>query len=125
MNSTEDTKPYRVLVAGSRGFGDYDLLASTLDRVLAGKANVVIVSGGAKGADQLGERYATERGLGVEQHLPDWKRHGRGAGMIRNGHMVDVSDHAVFFWDGESRGTADGIKKAQAKGIPVEVVRFG
>ncbi len=38
--------------------------------------------------------------------------------------MIDAADHAVFFWDGASKGTADGIKKAEAKGIPVEVVRF-
>ena len=117
--------PYRVMIAGSRTFDDFELLAATLDRVLAGKENVVIVSGGAKGADQLGERYAKERGLTVEQHLPDWKKHGKGAGMVRNGVMVDVADHAVFFWDGESKGTADGIKKAQKRGIPVEVVRYG
>ncbi len=40
--------PYRVMVAGSRNFDDYELLAATLDRVLAGKEHVVIVSGGAK-----------------------------------------------------------------------------
>ncbi len=43
-----DTPPYRVMVAGSRAFADYGLLAATLDRLLAGKENVVIVSGGAK-----------------------------------------------------------------------------
>ncbi len=115
--------PYRVMLAGSRRFDDYERLVATLDHVLAGRENVVIVSGGAKGADQLGGWYARERGLTVEQHKPDWKRYGRG--MARNGQMIDAADHAVFFWDGASTGTADGIEKAQAKGIPVEMVRFG
>ena len=44
--------------------------------------------------------------------------------MVRNGQMVDAANLAVFFWDGESKGTADGIKKAGEKGIPVEVVRY-
>ncbi len=106
---------YRVMVAGSRSFDDDELLRSTLDRVLAGKQNVVIVSGGAKGADRLGERHAQERGLAVERHKPDWKQYGRGAGMVRDGQMIAVADHAVFFWDGASTGTADGIAKAEAK----------
>lgn len=116
---------FRVMVAGSRGFDDYDLLAATLDRLLGGRVGAVIVSGGAKGADLLGERYAADRGLAVERHPPDWKRHGRGAGVIRNGEMVAASDMAVFFWDGASKGTADGIAKAKAKGIPAEVVTYG
>ena len=116
---------YCVTVAGSRTFDDFDLLAETLGRVLVGKEGVVIVSGGAKGADQFGERYAQDRGLGVEQHTPDWKTHGKCAGMIRNGVIVDVSDHTLFFWDGVTRGTADGIKKSEKRRIPAEVVRYG
>lgn len=46
------------MIAGSWSFDDYVLLCSTLDRLLAGKENVLIVSGGAKGAELLGERYA-------------------------------------------------------------------
>ena len=34
------------------------------------------------------------------------------------------ADHAVFFWDGKSKAVAELIEKAEAKGIPVEVVRF-
>ena len=112
-------------MAGSRGFDDYLLLVATLDKVLAGREGAVIVSGGAKGADLLGEQYAEERGLAVERYLPDWAKYGKGAGHVRNGTMVEVSQLAVFFWDGASKGTADGIRKARAKGIPVEVVRFG
>lgn len=44
--------------------------------------------------------------------------------MVRSGQMVDAADLAVFFWDGASKGTANGIRKARAKGISVEVVSY-
>lgn len=113
---------YRVLISGSLSFDDYDLLCATLDRLLAGKENVVIVSGGAKGAELLGERYAREHGLGLKQFLADWETYGRGAKVIRNAQLIDAADQAVFFWDGKSKGAADAIETAEAKGIPVEIV---
>jgi hypothetical protein len=114
----------KVMVAGSRGFTDYQLLTATLDRLLTGRNEVVVLSGGARGADRLGERYAAARGLGVERFLPNWGHHGRAAGVVRNAEMVMIADVAVFFWDGSSPGTADGIRKARARGIPVEVVTY-
>lgn len=116
---------YRVLVSGSLSFGDYRLLCATLDRVLAGKEHVVIVTGGAKGAELLGEQYAQERGLTARQILADWKLYGRGAKVIRNTRLVEAADCALFFWDGKSKAVAELIEKAEARGIPVEIVRFG
>jgi hypothetical protein len=113
-----------VLVAGSRTFADYPLLVTTLDHLLAGCSVGVVVSGGAGGADRLGEWYATTRGWAVERHTPDWNRHGRAAGPIRNRAMVPGCDLAVFFWDGTSPGTADAIARARKAGVSVEVVRY-
>ena len=115
---------YRVLVSGSLSFDDYELLRFTLDRLLAGRENVVVVTGGATGAESLGERYANERGFGIKQFLADWQTYGRGAKLIRNTQMIEAADHAVFFWDGQSKGTAEAVEKAEARSIPVEVVRF-
>ena len=62
-----------VIVAGSRTFNDYRLLRNKLDQILANKLpDIVIVSGGARGADTLGERYAQEKGLPVKQFPADW-----------------------------------------------------
>lgn len=116
--------PPHVLVAGSRAFADFPLLCATLDRVLADRGPVAIVSGGAGGADRLGERYAAARGLPVERFVPDWGAHGRAAGPIRNREMVAGCALAVFFWDGASPGTADAIARARRAGVPVEVVRY-
>ena len=47
---------YKVIIAGSRDFTDYPLLCSFADQTLAGMEKIEIVSGGARGADALGER---------------------------------------------------------------------
>jgi hypothetical protein len=113
------------LVSGSLSFDDYDLLCATLDRLLTGKQNVVIVSGGAKGAELLAERYAREHDLGIKQILADWATYGRGAKVIRNAQLIDAADCAVFFWDGKNKNVGEAIERAEAKGIPVQIVGFG
>ena len=85
---------------------------------------VIIVSGHAKGADTLGEKYAQERGLNIELHPADWHSHGRAAGPIRNAEMAAEADALIAFWDGQSRGTANMIKIAKDKGLQVAVVKY-
>lgn len=116
---------YRVIVAGSRSFTDYDLLCRTLDRLLAARMpDVTIISGGARGADSLAEQYAVARGLTVVVYPADWKTHGRAAGPIRNEIMAQNADALAAFWDGESKGTADMVSRARQHGLPVRVIRF-
>jgi len=54
----------KVIVAGSRSFRDYEVLCKVLDEMEI----TTIISGGARGADKLGERYAKERGISEEYH---------------------------------------------------------
>jgi len=119
---------FRVVVAGSRGFGDFPRLCAVLDRLLsrrvASGCQVVILSGGARGADQLGVRYAAARDLPVWSFSADWARYGRGAGPVRNAEMVRNADAVVVFWDGVSKGTAGLVRLARAAGLPVRVVHF-
>lgn len=113
---------FRVIVAGSREFSDYDLLRNRLDYLLQNKPDVTIISGTARGADQLGERYAAERGYAVERHPADWDRYGKSAGYRRNAEMAECSDALVAFWDGQSRGTRHMINLAKEKGLAVRVI---
>lgn len=125
--SVEPSLPYRVIVAGSRDFDDYSLMCECCDRFLSQKKNthsIVIVSGAARGADSLGERYAHERGYAVERHPADWQREGKAAGPIRNAQMAKVADALIAFWDGNSRGTQNMIELARQKPLPYRVVRF-
>lgn len=117
---------FRVIVAGSRDFDDYDLLREKCDALLARKTdkNIIIVSGTARGADQLGEWYADERGYQVERYPADWENEGKAAGPIRNAKMADNADALIAFWDGESRGTENMIEEATRKGLAVRVVEI-
>jgi hypothetical protein len=83
--------------------------------------DITIVTGGAPGVDQWAEDAARRFGLLVDVRAADWKRHGQGAGMMRNGEIIASSDRVVAFWDGISKGTADTISKAKKAGKPVEV----
>ena len=114
----------RVIVAGGRDFSDYAKLSGSLDMLLSGVEVSCIVSGCARGADLLGERYAEERGYAVVRYPADWGLYGRSAGPVRNRVMAANADALVAFWDGESRGTADMISVARAGGLGVRVVRY-
>lgn len=125
MEQKKDT--YKVIIAGTRAFEDYDLLCRKCDEILQKKAlkhSVVIVSGTARGADRLGERYAADRGYAVEKYPANWKAFGKAAGYIRNGDMADASDMLIAFWDGKSRGTGHMIDLAWKKGLSVQIIDY-
>ena len=82
---------------------------------------LIFVSGGCRGVDNLGERYAVENGFEVEIYPAQWGKHGRAAGPIRNKKMVEIADFAICFWDGKSRGTKSFIVFAKEKGIPIRI----
>lgn len=111
----------KIAIVGSRTRGseqDYQHLRELMDQFPA----TAIVSGGAVGADSLGARYAREKKLHLILHLPDWKRHGKSAGFIRNRAIVEDAQYVVALWDGKSKGTANTIEWARKAGKPVTVI---
>lgn len=115
---------FKVIIAGSRNFDNYELLKTKMDHLLSQKQDIEIVSGAARGADQLGERYAAERGYALKQFPADWDTYGKSAGYKRNAEMAEYADAAVVFWDGESRGSKHMIDLALAKKLAVRVVKY-
>ena len=114
----------RVAVSGCRDYNNYNEAEEYISLCLSNIAKenrVIIVSGGCKGADKLGEMYATKHGLKIEQYLPNWNLYGRSAGPKRNKQMAEVSDYVICFWDGESRGTKSMIEFAKQLGKPTRV----
>jgi hypothetical protein len=110
-----------VIIAGGRDFADYELLLATVQQ--SGFAISEIVSGCARGADTLGERYATDNGIKIRRMRPDWSL-GRVAGILRNKDMARVADGLIAFWDGKSRGTKNMIEEAEKRGLCVHVCRY-
>jgi len=111
----------KVIIAGSRTFDDYHYLSMMCDRIFGIKDDIEIVSGGAKGADSLGERYARERNLPLTIFPAEWDKYGKSAGYKRNSQMADYSHMLIAFWDGKSKGTQHMINLAEKKGLMVEV----
>lgn len=114
----------KVIVAGSRSFNDYQLMENKLGKILKNQEEVIIVSGTARGADKLGERYADNNGYDVIEMPADWDKYGKSAGYKRNEHMAQISDAAVIFWDGESKGTKHMIDLSEKHGLLTRVIRF-
>ena len=126
MDNSEKSKPeFRVIIAGTRDFSDYQLLRDKCDAILSAKrqdSNIIIVSGTAKGADRLGERYAREQGYEIRQFPADWLNDEKKAGPIRNAKMADNADALIAFWDGQSRGTKNMIETAKRKGLVIRTI---
>lgn len=114
----------RIVIAGSRSFTDYEQAKKYIDFCISNmcKENeIIIVSGGAKGADLLAERYAMENGFKNERYLPDWETYGRSAGIRRNKAMVEVCDYVICFWNGKSKGTQSTINFAMKYKKPIRI----
>lgn len=114
----------RLIVAGSRNFSDYQMLKRKLDFYTQNHKTVEIVSGTAKGADQLGERYAQEKRYDVKRFPANWEKYGNQAGLIRNEQMAKYASHAVLFWDGVSRGTLSMAKLCKQYNLNHRIVKF-
>lgn len=118
---------FKVIIAGSRAFNDYDILRDKCDSLLVDKKNtpnllIEIVSGAANGADKLGERYAKERGFLLSQFKADWEKLGKKAGYLRNVQMADYADALIAF-DVGTKGTGHMIQIAKQRGMLVRVVK--
>lgn len=119
-----EQKHFKVIIAGGRSFYDYNILKKHCDFILSEKlvdSKVIIISGGANGADKLGERYAKDRGLELRIFLADWETHGKSAGYKRNVLMAENADALIAFWDNYSRGTKHMIDIANERKLKVNV----
>lgn len=118
----------KIIIAGGRDFKMYDLLCQALESLLCEmnlqKHEVTIVSGGARGADALGERYAREHGIELVIFPADWDTYGNAAGPIRNAEMADYADYLLAFWDGKSRGTANMIQAMKNRKKHGKVIKY-
>lgn len=115
----------KIIIAGGRDFTNYDAVCKALDSLLPRfDDEVVIISGGAKGGDVLGERYAREHGLAVIVYSAVWDKYGPKSGPSRNEQMGAITDHLVAFWDGQSKGTEFLINFMKQLGRPVHIFDY-
>ena len=113
-------KQMKIAIIGSRGFTNKQLLDKTLEP-LKNKITLV-VSGGAKGADKLGEQWALDNKIETLIFLPDWDKHGKRARFIRNEDIIKNSEVCLAFWDGESPGTRHSLTLCKKHDVPYKII---
>lgn len=102
------------IIAGSRSILNYDLVVQAIQE--SGFLLTEVISGHAKGVDQLGERWAKEHNVPCKIMPAEWAKYGRSAGIRRNGDMAryaleqaaETGQPAglILVWDGQSKGSA-------------------
>lgn len=123
----------RILVYGGRNYGvltddagrwvGYSAGAACailtgLTKVIGATHRDTLISGGATGADALGELVGEALGMDVEVYEAEWDRYGRSAGPRRNKEMRDSGiDYAVKCPGG--RGTAHMTKLLEESEVPI------
>ena len=125
----------RIIIAGSRDFDNYKVLEDESSKIIEKELNddiqsIRIISSTARGADQLGERFAKKYNYSISCFPAEWGLYGKSAGYRRNAEMAKfaVSNNNVgiliAFWDSQSKGTKHTIDLFKEKGIPCKVVRY-
>lgn len=100
-------------VTGGRDYACRDRVFSVLKRL---KIDILHI-GDASGADEFARLWADEHGVPVIIHEAEWNKYGKGAGPIRNRHLVRSVDLLVAFPGG--RGTANCVEQALKEGVIV------
>lgn len=118
-----------IVVAGCRDYSDYNQAKEFIEENIKhfkNRFNIIIVSGGCKGADMLGERFAEENGYEIKLFPAEWKKYGKSAGPRRNQQMAEIADLVICFWDGKSRGTKSMIEftKKANKCIKIKLINL-
>ena len=128
----------KIIIAGGRDFNDYPLMKQKCSEILKDllpactneTENVEIISGGARGADRLGETFAREHSFRLKVFKADWDKLGKIAGFVRNEQMAVYASQdndlgvLIAFWDGKSEGTGNMVDLAFRYDLKVYVVNY-
>ena len=114
----------KLLITGSRSIAENEVNYRRLADEIHSKYPKVslLLHGGARGADQLAERYGREMGIRVQVIRPDYGLYPeKVAPLVRNTELVQQAEAVIAFYGpkGKAGGTADTVKKALARNLPV------
>ena len=128
----------KVIVAGSRSIIDYNIVYKAIMEAKIEKITE-IVSGTAKGVDQMGERWAKENNIPIKKFPANWKNleapgavikrgpygeYNVKAGFDRNKQMAEYAEALICIIQNNSSGSASMIKLAEEHGLQVFVTRI-
>jgi hypothetical protein len=111
-----------LLVCGDRNWNNRPAI---WDALRSYPADTVVIHGACRGADSIAGEEARRLGYGVREFPAEWSKWGKAAGPIRNRQMLaENPDLVIAFHENlaASRGTADTVREARVRDIPVLVV---
>lgn len=116
----------KIIIFGGRFFSDWVSLCRAMEPYRGQGEALTIISGGAKGADSLGEKWAEIYRAKIERYPAEWRlpdgSYDMLAGFKRNQQMIDDGkpDKAIECPGGA--GTRDMHRRLMKAGIPIEYV---
>ena len=117
-------------IVGWRGMNEKehkDIFNETVEKFISQYGMpTMVVSGGARGADTMGENWAKSHDIPTLILKPQWRNangiYDKSAGIRRNTDIVDACTHMIAFPSDEGKGTQDSIRKAKQRGkIVIEI----
>ena len=118
----------KILVCGGRKYGyklensrwvkDTDVWNKGIDLIKTYNPTTII-SGRAKGGDEIGEDAAKVMGIPVEKYYAVWRKYGRVAGHIRNHQMLYEGEPDLVIAFSGGKGTENMIARSKKAGIEV------
>ena len=109
----------KIIIAGSRTIINMNLLIKAIKlSSFEITSSDEIISGGARGVDSLGEKYAKQHNIKLTIFEPNWNKYGIKGGVIRNTQMSRYADCAIVVHCG-SKGSIDMINKMKKLNKPV------
>lgn len=113
--------PFRLLVCGGRYYTNRNVVFAALDEIrqrFRGRG-IVVIQGGARGADALAAAWARDRGVRCETYIADWDREGPAAGPRRNQRMLEGGRPELCLAFPGGSGTADMVTRCLAYRVRV------
>jgi hypothetical protein len=125
-------KTFAILIAGSRHYDNYNEFCEIMNYNLSRVKdfyNILIIHGGAFGADNLANRYANENSYELKVFSADWDLYGKSAGYRRNVQMHNFINEfdkraCMCFWDGQSKGTQHNFKLSNNNKTQLRVYNY-
>ena len=115
----------KLMISGSRTATtqtDIEKLTAELERLKPAE----LLTGGAKGADQIAENWAKQKGIPTTTLKPDYARYRKAATHIRNDELIKQADAVLCYYAGTTKtpGTASVAMKARKQNkLKAEIFR--
>lgn len=112
-----------ILFSGGTDYANTALVWEKLDQLHKRFPDMVLVHGGARGAEKLASLWADKRSVPQVRYTPDFKTHGNAAPFKRNDRMI-AETNAIGLVVFPGKGVTDNLAdKAKAAGIRINDYR--